>query len=42
MVREYKKELEYAGIYIESIKGPYDGYYLNQNIKLPEEINSLK
>ncbi len=36
MIREYKEELELAGIYIESIRGPYGGYYLNQNIKLPE------
>lgn len=39
MIREYKTELEYAGIFIESIRGPYGGYYLNQNIKLPENIN---
>ncbi len=36
MIREYKNELEYAGIFIESIRGPYGGYYLNQNIKIPE------
>ena len=39
MIREYKKELEYAGIYIESIRGPYGGYYLNQEIKLPNTSN---
>lgn len=39
MIREYKNELELAGIYIESIRGPYGGYYLNQNIKLPENLN---
>lgn len=42
MIREYKNELELAGIYIESIRGPYGGYYLNQNIKLPENINKSK
>ncbi len=36
MIREYKQELEYAGIFIDSLRGPYGGYYLNQNIKLPE------
>lgn len=42
MIREYKKELELAGIFIESIRGPYGGYYLNQNIKIPENINKSK
>ena len=42
MIREYKNELEYAGIFIESIRGPYGGYYLNQDIKLPENINRPK
>lgn len=42
MIRVYKEELELAGIYIESIRGPYGGYYLNQNIRLPENINKSK
>ena len=42
MIREYKNELELAGIYIDSIRGPYGGYYLNQNIKLPENINKSR
>ena len=42
MIREYKNELELAGIYIESIRGPYGGYYLNQDIKLPENTNKSK
>lgn len=42
MIREYKNELECAGIFIESIRGKYGGYYLNQNIKLPENINKSK
>ena len=36
MVRVYKDELEKAGIYIDSIMGPYGGYVLNQTIRLPE------
>ena len=42
MIREYKNELELAGIFIESIRGPYGGYYLNQNIKLPDDISKSK
>ena len=42
MVRQYKNELECAGIFIESIRGPYGGYYLNQDIKLPEKIDKSK
>ena len=42
MIRTYKNELECAGIYIESIRGPYGGYYLNQDIKLPENIDKSK
>ena len=42
MIRTYKNELECAGRYIESIRGPYGGDYLNQNIKLPENINKSK
>lgn len=38
MVRVYKDELEKAGIYIETIKGPYGGYVLNQNINVPKRF----
>ena len=36
MVRLYKDELEKAGIYIDSIMGPYGGYVLNQSIRIPK------
>lgn len=36
MIRIYKEELDKCGIYIDTIRGPYGGYVLNQNIKLPE------
>ena len=42
MIRQYKNELELAGIFIESIRGPYGGYYLNQNIKLPDNNKKPK
>ena len=35
MIRVYKEELEKAGIYIDTIMGPYGGYVLNQSIKIP-------
>lgn len=36
MVRIYKEELDKAGIYIDTIRGPYGGYVLNQSIKIPK------
>lgn len=36
MIRTYKEELEKAGIYIDSIMGPYGGYVLNNSIRVPE------
>ena len=35
MVRVYKEELEKAGIYIDTLMGPYGGYVLNQSIRIP-------
>ena len=35
MIRVYKEDLEKAGIYIDTIMGPYGGYVLNQAIRLP-------
>lgn len=35
MIRSYKDDLDKCGIYIDSIRGPYGGYVLNQNIRLP-------
>lgn len=35
MVRVYKDELEKTGIYVDTIMGPYGGYVLRQNFKLP-------
>ena len=35
MVRLYKEELEKAGIYVDTIMGPYGGYVLNQSIRIP-------
>lgn len=36
MIRIYKDELEKSGIYIETIKGKYGGYILNQDVRLPK------
>ena len=38
MIRVYKDELEKSGIYIDSIKGPYGGYVLNQNLNIPKRF----
>ena len=38
MIKTYKAELEKAGIYIDTIKGPYGGYVLNQNINVPKRF----
>lgn len=35
MIRSYKDDLEKCGIYIDSIRGPYGGYVLNQSIRIP-------
>ncbi len=35
MIRLYKEDLEKAGIYIDTIMGPYGGYVLNQTIRMP-------
>lgn len=42
MVRVYKEECEKAGIYIDTIKGPYGGYVLNQNINVPKRFITPK
>ena len=41
MIRVYKEELEKAGIFIDTIRGPYGGYILNQQVYLPrkEEVH---
>lgn len=38
MIRTYKSEMELVGIYIDTIKGPYGGYVLNQNINVPKRF----
>ena len=38
MIRIYKDEIEKAGIYIDTIKGPYGGYVLNQNVSVPKRF----
>lgn len=38
MIRLYKDELAKAGIYIDTVKGPYGGYVLNQNINVPKRF----
>lgn len=38
MIRFYKDELEKAGIYLHTIKGPYGGYALNQELNIPKRF----
>ena len=38
MIRVYKEEIEKAGIFIDTIKGSYGGYVLNQNINVPKRF----
>lgn len=42
MVRVYKDEIEKAGIYIDTIKGPYGGYVLNQDVSMPRRFGLRK
>lgn len=35
MVRAYKEELDKAGVYVDTIMGPYGGYVLNQSVRIP-------
>ena len=42
MIRVYKEELEKAGIFIDTIRGPYGGYVLNQHISIPKESSGDK
>ena len=38
LIRVFKDEIEKAGIYIDTIKGPYGGYVLNQNVTVPKRF----
>lgn len=42
MIRVYKDELEKAGIYLHTIKGPYGGYILNQELNIPKRFIPTK
>lgn len=42
MVRVYKDEIEKAGIYIDTVKGPYGGYVLNQDVCVPKRFGLRK
>jgi len=42
MVRFYKEELEKAGIYVDTIMGPYGGYVLNSAIRMPVRKFKMK
>ena len=42
MIRVYKEDLEKAGIYIDTIMGPYGGYVLNQRVRMPVRKFKMK
>ena len=42
MIRVYKEDLEKAGIYIDTIMGPYGGYVLNQSVRIPVRKFKMK
>ena len=42
MIRVYKEDLEKAGIYIDTIMGPYGGYVLNQSVRMPVRKFKMK
>ena len=42
MIRLYKEDLEKAGIYIDTIMGPYGGYVLNQSVRMPVRKFKMK
>ena len=42
MIRVYKEDLEKAGIYIDTIIGPYGGYVLNQSVRMPVRKFKMK
>ena len=42
VIREYKLFLEEAGIYVDTIRGPYGGYILRKNINVPELLFNNK
>lgn len=42
MIRIYKEDLDKAGIYLDTIMGPYGGYVLNQTVRIPvRKFNDL-
>ena len=42
MIRVYKEDLEKAGIYVDTIMGPYGGYVLNQQVRMPVRKFKMK
>lgn len=42
MIRVYKEDLEKAGIYIDTVMGPYGGYVLKQSVNMPVRKFKMK